>query len=398
MPKSRKTETKSRRTEDTSSSTKTVSTSDPRFQQIAVSNGVLVPRNSTQPNNFDEIRNYLNRPRESASPSLDEYNQFLFDADTADNEDTLKLAVIEQLKKYKDGSYRSAYNQQFTEYPSNAGFNDGLSTPKPDLIQGFNLEAFEPYPVEDQLGGSAVPTPSLYPIALAHMAGEFKRPGGDLIQARGQAAYNAACLVYGRNTARESMGRADSPSTAHVGSFISDGTHLTTFTHYATKDASGKLVYHQWPVTDTNIQLSSQSFKTGRRQLRNLQDWTRENSYLLKEELLDHHKLSQAQSNEQPIPEGNECPEYGNGYSSAGSSVVVGSESYVLVDRPTQPESPPILETEAFYVTPQSSDAARSRRHDRLASNVDMPKRIPKQRNMRSSARLSERRHRDNRD
>jgi hypothetical protein len=397
MPRSRKTETKSRRSEDTSSSTKTVSTSDPRFQQIAVNNGVLVPRNSTQPNNFDETHNYLNRPRESASPSLDEYNQYLFDADTADNEDTLKLAVIGQLKKYNDGSYRSAYNQQFTEYPSNAGFNDGLSTPKPDLIQGFNLEAFEPYPVKDQLGGSAVPTPSLYPITLAHMAGEFKRPGGDLIQARCQAAYDAACLVYGRNTARELMGRADPPGIAHVGSFISDGTHLTTFTHYAIKDASGKIVYHQWPVTDTNIQLSHQSFKIGRRQVRNLQDWTRENSYLLKKELLDYYKLSQAQSNEQLIPEGNECPEYGNGYSSADGSIVVGSEPYVFVDRPTQPESLPDLEAEVCYVTPQPSDSA-PRRHDRLALNVDMTKRIPNQRSTRSSARLSERRYREDRD
>ena len=398
MPKSRKTDTKSRRTEDTSSSTKTVSSSDPRFQQIAVNNGILVPRNSTQPNNFDETRNYLNRPRESASPSLDEYNQYLFDADTADNEDTLKLALIGQLKKYNDGFYRSAYNQQFTEYPSNAGFNDGLSTPKPDLVQGLNLQAFEPYPVKDKLGGSAVPTPSLYPITLAHMAGEFKRPGGDLVLARGQAAYDAACLVYGRSIARESMGRSDPPGNTHVGSFISDGTHLTTFTHYATKDASGKIVYHQWPVSDTNIQLSHQSFKTGRRQLRNLQDWTRENSYLLKKELLDHYKLSLAQSNEQPIPEGNECPEYGNGESSVGSSVVVSSESYVLVDRPTQPESPPILEAEASYVTPQSSDAARSRCHEPLASNVDMAKRVHKQRNTRSSARLSERRHQEDRD
>jgi hypothetical protein len=63
--------------------------------------------------------------------------------------------------------------------------------------------------------------------------------------------------------------------TARLGSFISDGTHITTFRHYATKDVSGKIVYHQWPVTDTNIRLGHQSFKTGRRQVSNLQDWTR---------------------------------------------------------------------------------------------------------------------------
>jgi hypothetical protein len=70
--------------------------------------------------------------------------------------------------------------------------------------------------------------------------------------------------------------------------------------HYAVKDSSGGIVYHQWPVTGTDIQLSHESFKTGRQQVRNLQDWTRENSYLLKEELLDHYKLSQAVGTGEP--------------------------------------------------------------------------------------------------
>jgi len=40
----------------------------------------------------------------------------------------------------------------------------------------------------------------------------------------------------------------------HIGSFVSDGMHNTTFTYYAADHTSGKTVYHQWPVTDTNIQ------------------------------------------------------------------------------------------------------------------------------------------------
>lgn len=199
------------------------------------------------------------------SPDVADYKEHLYDVVTVDNEDTVKQTVLAQIKKYKDGGYRSAFNQQFTEYPSKVGFNNGLSTPKPDLIQGISLQAFEPYPVKDQLDGSAVPTSSLFPITLAHIAGEFKRPGGDLIQAQGQAAYDGASLVYGRITAHESMGRADPPGSAHVGSFISDGVHITTFVHYAAKNSLGKVVYHQWPVTDTDIQLSHQSVKTGRR-------------------------------------------------------------------------------------------------------------------------------------
>jgi hypothetical protein len=32
--------------------------------------------------------------------------------------------------------------------------------------------------------------------------------------------------------------------TAHVGCFVSDGTHITIFVYYATKDASDKIVCH----------------------------------------------------------------------------------------------------------------------------------------------------------
>ena len=60
MPNYRRTDTKSRLTEDTSSSTKTVSTTDPRFQEIAANNGVLVPMDSIQPSNFGDIHTYLN--------------------------------------------------------------------------------------------------------------------------------------------------------------------------------------------------------------------------------------------------------------------------------------------------------------------------------------------------
>ena len=376
MPRSRTTGTQSRRTKGTSTSTKSVSASDPRFPEIAINNGILAPMDSTNPSNFDEIFGYLNRPRESASPELDEYKQYLFDTATAENEDSVMQPVIGLLKKYNDGSYRSAYNQQFIEYPDNVGFNNGLSAPKPDLVQGINLQDFKPYPAREKLGGSAVPTPSKYAITLAHMAGEFKKPGGNLIQAQEQAAYDAASLVYGRNRALASMGKADTLATAHVGTFISDGTHIITSAHFATTGASGETVYQQKPTTDTNMNINFESFKTGRQRLRNLQDLTRKNSHLLKKELSDHYKLSQAQSSEQPISGVNGYSEHENGCSSVGGSIEVGSESYVLVNEHTQPQSLHVLEEDAFYIVPQSSA---------------MPKRLPKQRVTRSSARLLKR-------
>ena len=104
------------------------------------------------------------------------------------------------------------------------------------------------------LWGSVVPSSDLYAITLAHMAGEFKRPGSGLLHARIQAAHDEAGLTYSHNAARRSTSRADQAGIMHIGSFVSDGMHNTTFTYYAADHTSGKTVYHQWPVTDTNIQ------------------------------------------------------------------------------------------------------------------------------------------------
>lgn len=49
----------------------------------------------------------------------------------------------------------------------------------------------------------------------------------------------------------------------------------------------------------------------------------------------------------------------------------------MFVDMPPQPQSVLIIEANAVYATPSSSDSARSRRHERLAPNADMVKRIP---------------------
>ena len=356
MPKSRKTGIKPRETEDTPSSTKTISTTHPRFPVVVVENGILLPVDSTPPSNFDEILEYINQQRGSPLPQVHEHRRYFDKTAKAENEETVKLPVLRLLKEYEDIGYRSAYSQQFTQYPDNLGFNNGLSPPEPDVVEGIDLQEFGPYPVREKLGGSAVPTPHVHAIALAHMAGEIKRPGGNLIPAQQQAAYDAACLVYGRNKALESMGRADLPGVARVGTFVSNGSVVSTFAHYARTDDLGKTTYHQVHVTSTDVHANFQNFKAGRSQIRNLQDWTRENSYSLKKDLLDHYELSQAHSNEEPILDGNECSEYGNGNNSAGSSVVVG----------TQP-----------------SGSAYSRRRDRLTPDADMVKRVP----ARSSAR-----------
>jgi hypothetical protein len=60
------------------------------------------------------------------------------------------------LKKSDDGGYRRHFNQVLTALPKEVGFNNGLSAPQPDLIEGFHPQQFRPFPVNEQLGGAAV--------------------------------------------------------------------------------------------------------------------------------------------------------------------------------------------------------------------------------------------------
>ena len=65
-------------------------------------------------------------------------------------------------------------------FHSNIGFNNGLSAAKPDFIEVYIANIFKLYPLIRRLGGSAVPVPGGRPIALAHIAREFKRLSGDM--------------------------------------------------------------------------------------------------------------------------------------------------------------------------------------------------------------------------
>jgi hypothetical protein len=40
------------------------------------------------------------------------------------------------LKQYPKEGYKKAFNQAFTGFPKDVGFNNGLSAPQPDFVEG----------------------------------------------------------------------------------------------------------------------------------------------------------------------------------------------------------------------------------------------------------------------
>jgi hypothetical protein len=208
------------------------------------------------------------------------------------------LETSKLLKEYGRG-YRRVYNQAFNDFPKNVGFNTGLSAPQPDMIEGLDLREFKPFPVRQELGGAAIPTSENNAITLPHLAGEWKAGGKDMIQARTQAAYDGACMVYGRNKARSFLNKPDPTGCAYVHTFTTDGTTLNTYAHYSFK-SEGQVQYHQYPTSSSFLISSFEDFEKSRLRLRNLQDDAEETSKKLRDELnkewLANHRFPVAPS------------------------------------------------------------------------------------------------------
>jgi hypothetical protein len=187
------------------------------------------------------------------------------------------------LKTYRDDGYSTIYNKALLSIPQNVGFNDGLSAPKPDFVEGLDLTEFRPVPVRMIKG--AVVRPGASATTLPHLTGEWKAPGKDMNLAELQAAYSGAALVYGRDQANEYLGAPDPPAHAVVCSFAMDGKTLNTYAHYS-EQASPKAIYHQTEIESTNLLRSFDDYRKGRRQLRNLQDHAREESYRMRDRLV----------------------------------------------------------------------------------------------------------------
>ncbi|KAG9233183.1 hypothetical protein BJ875DRAFT_54485 [Amylocarpus encephaloides] len=88
-----------------------------------------------------------------------------------------------------------------------------------------------------------------------------------MIQARTQAAYDGACMVYGRNEARSFLESPDPAGHVYVQTFTTD------------------VKYHQYPTSSSFLISSYEDFKQSRRRLRNQQDDANETAETLRDEL-----------------------------------------------------------------------------------------------------------------
>jgi hypothetical protein len=284
-------------TELPTGTSKTASTTDSRFPVLASKNGIHWGPNAKPPTNLKFLQDRANRSRanwsrvnwcqDAESPTQVEYKDYVFNLDYAENEGAVVAAASKLLKTYlpvATTGYRRGINLPFKDFPKGVGFNNELSPAQPDLFEGFAIQKFNAFPVSGQLA-AAIPYSTKNSITLPHFAGEWEGPGKDLDLAQIQAAYDGASIVYARNEARLFLGSPDPIGSAHVITFTSNGTSINTFANYSLERRDGQIEYHQYPMTSTFITANHEDFTEGRRQLRNLQDYAKETSEKLRDEL-----------------------------------------------------------------------------------------------------------------
>lgn len=293
---------------DESSTTKTTSTTTSGFAVRARDNGILHHRHSKPPTNLENIQKQHARSRETASPPESAYKTYINRVAGAPNEATIVYEVSwHMLKEYDDEEgYKKTFNQAFTGFPKDVGFNDGLSAPQPNFAEGLEAEEFRPFPVGSYIERAVLYKDDPFSLTLPHLAGEWKRRGKDLEEARLQSAYSGAALVYARNQALSYLGKPDLPGHAEVTTFTTDGTNLNFYVHYAAPGDNGTLEYHQYQYASANVRDTYQGHKDGRKGIRNVQDHARDQSCALRDQLKEHWK--QRRSGLQPIAEGAPLP------------------------------------------------------------------------------------------
>lgn len=183
-------------------------------------------------------------------------------------------------------------DKQWVDFPRDVGFNNNLSAPKPDYIEGFRRDTFPP--TVQELGGATtlVKDTPRFP-ALPHLAMELKATGENMHLAECQAAYDGAAMVYACNKALNFLGEKDEHGNATVLSATTDGKKYDIFGHYTLIDEKTETTrFYQRCLAQGSLE-DFDDFKTGFRRFRNMQDWARDKSFDIRERMTKDHESKQ---------------------------------------------------------------------------------------------------------
>lgn len=268
----------------TSTMTKTISTTQSGYEDKLRANGVVHAMRAGihPPKNKSEVQDYLDMSRNSASPTNSQYRGYVRRYFNAESQaDLLLLFCTEVLKRgdlqdMEQGHFAKV-DAQWADYPKNVGFNNKLSAPKPNYVEGYHKTTFPP--TLQELGGAAtLVKESSTSLALPHVVVEFKKTDEDLHLAERKSGYEGAAMVYARNKALNYIGQEDEHGEASVVSASTNGLYYNIYGHYAyVEEKTGKTNYYQCRLKSGTLD-DIDDFKEAYKRLRNMQDWAREQS------------------------------------------------------------------------------------------------------------------------
>lgn len=177
------------------------------------------------------------------------------------------------------------------------------------MIEGFVRGTFPPT-IEHIKPSKIVRDEPKY-VALPHMAVEYKAREKSPHEAKIQAGYSGAAMIYGRNEALGLIGKADPPRQPTVLSSMMTGQEWTVYAHYTHPDVTDKAEFFQCLMAGGSTE-NLNEYKQGCKVLRNMQDFAREQASDLRDDLRKHY-------NENGSPQRSQHPSARNGAISTAS-------------------------------------------------------------------------------
>lgn len=90
--------------------------------------------------------------------------------------------------------------------------------------------------------------------------------------------------MYARNLARSVIGKPNTPINTFLLTYTTDGNITNFFAHYS-MESQGRVEYHQWLTAESFLRSSLEAFEKTQNQIGNAQDFAKEASEKLRDEL-----------------------------------------------------------------------------------------------------------------
>ncbi|KAK3366608.1 hypothetical protein B0T24DRAFT_534473 [Lasiosphaeria ovina] len=179
---------------------------------------------------------------------------------------------------YNDRQYGRILSRPITRNPSQ-DFNDGLSNPRPDILEGIETEALPSHLHDHSLH---LETGSL---TFCHFAAEFERAGSNLRLATSKAAYDGAVLVNARNQAI-AKAKANTLDGTAAAAALDKAAEETSVVTCITDGKVAEVYIHHYKDGQYHMNLIARESllsypNRGRDIIRNTQDYARRKSYEL---------------------------------------------------------------------------------------------------------------------